>query len=95
MFCHRKNERPRAWFRSDRVFSSEGRWYFSTREGIELGPWNSHAEADCQVRELRRRLEPMCPGKQSRAVICEFIFNACNTGRMLSPQFARLSTSAG
>ncbi len=95
MFCHRKNERPRAWFRSDRVFSSEGRWYFSTREGIELGPWNSHAEADCQVLELRRRLERMCPGKQSRAVVCEFIFNACNTGRMLSPQFARLSTSAG
>ncbi len=95
MNCCRKNERPRAWFRSDRVFSSEGRWYFSTREGIDLGPYDSHAEADRQVRALQAQLEPMCPGKQSRAVICDFIFNACNAGRMLSPQFARGNTAAG
>jgi len=95
MVCHRKNERLRAWFRSDRVFSSEGRWYFSTREGIELGPYDSHAEVDRQIRELCARLEPMCPGKQSRAIICDFIFNARNTGRMLSPRFARGRTAAG
>lgn len=84
----RRFERPRAWFRADRVFAMNGQWFFSTREGIELGPYLSHSEAEAQASILSHRLERMCPGKQSRAVVCQFIYDACNSGRLLSPQFA-------
>lgn len=64
-----------------------GEWFFSTREGIELGPYTSHGEADREAGKLGAQLAPMCPGRQSRAVICQFIYDACSGGRMLSPQF--------
>ncbi len=88
MYACRRYERSRAWFRSDRVFAMNGRWFFSTREGIELGPYMSHAEADQEAHLLSGALAPMCPGRQSRAVVCQFIYDTCNSGRPLSPQFA-------
>jgi hypothetical protein len=95
MHFHRKNERPCAWFRSDRVFASDGRWYFSTREGIDLGPYDTPAEARMHVEALCERLRSMCPGRQSRAVVCEFIFQSCSTGKPLSPHFGPRLASIG
>lgn len=88
MKSSRRFERPRAWFRADRVFAMNGQWFFSTREGIEIGPYLTHVEAVTEAGILGRRLELMCPGKQSRAVVCQFIYDTCAGGRMLSPQFA-------
>ena len=65
-----------------------GQWFFSTREGIELGPYASPREAAAEARLLSGQLEPMCPGKQSRAVVCQFIYDTCSGGRLLSPLFA-------
>lgn len=65
-----------------------GLWFFSTREGIALGPYLTHQEADQEARLLSNQLEPMCPGRQSRAVVCQYIYNARNNGQPLSPQFA-------
>jgi hypothetical protein len=64
-----------------------GRWYFSTREGIELGPYVTHLDADREARILSGQLAPMCPGRQSRAVVCQFIYDACNAGQLMLPQF--------
>ncbi|MCP5180791.1 MAG: hypothetical protein H6993_18155 [Pseudomonadales bacterium] len=89
MQVHRRNEPDHAWFRSQRTFASDGFWYFSTREGIELGPYPSHADADRDARRLRDRLAPMCPGKQSKVVICAFIVEARDHGRQIVPQFTR------
>lgn len=33
-------------FRTDRFFLSDRQWFFTTREGGNLGPFESHAEAD-------------------------------------------------
>lgn len=33
------------YYRSDRFYSEQGAWYAKTREGDELGPFDSKAEA--------------------------------------------------
>ena len=37
--------------RSTRFEYREGEWFFRTREGIELGPFESHAEAAVSLNE--------------------------------------------
>lgn len=36
-------------FRSDRFFSSQGEWYFTTREGVTLGPFESRELAQAAL----------------------------------------------
>ncbi len=43
---NRKNELEKTWFRSDRCFTVESKWYFSTREGQDVGPFGSRAKAE-------------------------------------------------
>ncbi|MGI1678858.1 MAG: DUF6316 family protein [Cellvibrionaceae bacterium] len=37
----REKESVKSWFRSDRFFTIENRWYFITREGQNVGPFES------------------------------------------------------
>lgn len=37
--------------RSTRFEYREGEWFFQTREGMELGPFESHAEASMSLNE--------------------------------------------
>lgn len=41
----RQGESDKTWFRGDRFFHVGEQWYFSTREGFEIGPYNSQDEA--------------------------------------------------
>ena len=36
----------RSWFRSDRFFSEQGKWYFHTREGTIEGPFDCPMKAN-------------------------------------------------
>ena len=42
---------PTRHFRSDRFFTLENRWYFITREGEQLGPFESKAKAESKLRD--------------------------------------------
>ena len=44
------DQHQRAWFRADRFFQHEGKWYFHTREGTMQGPFDDRFQA-------RERLE--------------------------------------
>ena len=35
----------RHYFRADRLFMTNGEWYFATREGVDRGPYGSRDEA--------------------------------------------------
>jgi hypothetical protein len=35
----------RTWFRTERVFHAGGHWYFSTREGFDMGPYGDRPAA--------------------------------------------------
>jgi Domain of unknown function (DUF6316) len=39
------DETERTVFRTDRFFISDGSWFFTTREGGNLGPYKSHEAA--------------------------------------------------
>ena len=41
----REGESLEAWLRSSRFYSLKDSWYFSTREGVEFGPFSSQNEA--------------------------------------------------
>lgn len=39
----------RAVFRTDRFFSGNGRWYFATRERIDVGPFARREQAEAAL----------------------------------------------
>lgn len=43
---HRKGESGNIPFRSERFFCAGDRWYFSTREGFDSGPYASKERAE-------------------------------------------------
>lgn len=45
-FDVRKDEEDKFWFRSDRFFMAEQKWYFTTRENRDVGPYKSRADAE-------------------------------------------------
>jgi hypothetical protein len=46
MLAKRRGETPAIRYRTDRFYCSNSHWYFSTREGNEVGPFPTRAEAE-------------------------------------------------
>ena len=85
----RKDEAPRTWFRSERVFLNDGKWFFHTREGIDVGPYESQFEADIEAGMLKERLSQQClDGGGSLPVIRDFVLESYAMGRPLQPRFS-------
>lgn len=49
---HREGEAQRSHFRSDRVFSIDGDWYYTTRESQRVGPFSAREEAHREYANL-------------------------------------------
>ncbi len=84
MHAGRRDETPRTWFRSDAVFSCNGRWYFHTREGIDIGPYDSQTEAEIESGMLRALIKRSAMGGESLGVLREFILESFTMGRPLN-----------
>ena len=52
----RQGEKKGNWRRSRRFFSHEGKWYFQTREGIDVGPYKTSFDAEVESRVLISKL---------------------------------------
>lgn len=52
----REGEKPRTWYRSERVYRNERGWYFSTREGIDVGPFGCRFDAEVDLEALIERI---------------------------------------
>jgi Domain of unknown function (DUF6316) len=77
----RRNEPVRTWFRSHRVFRSDSNWYFHTREGIDVGPFNSEFEAQVEASILKSLLKDVDSQAAATAIIREFLLDStpsCN-----------------
>jgi hypothetical protein len=83
----RANERSQTWFRSERVFLSNGRWYFHTREGVDVGPYESQFEAEIEAGMLKELLRERAGGDGALNVIREFVLDSYVMGRPLTPSF--------
>jgi hypothetical protein len=69
---NRKNEQPKTWFRSDRVFRSDGYWYFHTREGIDVGPYKDKFEAEVDA-EMLKSLLVGASDSETQEIIARFM----------------------
>ena len=77
----------RLWFRSSRVFASNGSWYFHTREGVDMGPYETQFEAEIEAGILVKLLRGSGPAAKSGGarVIREFVLDSFDMGRPLAP----------
>ncbi|MCZ6710730.1 MAG: DUF6316 family protein [Gammaproteobacteria bacterium] len=92
MTVARSNEKKKTWFRSERVFVSNTQWYFHTREGVDIGPYDSQFEAEIEAGMLKELLREGEQGQRCMAVIREFVLDSYAMGRPLIPSF---SSAAG
>ncbi len=83
----RLNESPRTWFRSERVFLSNGSWYFHTRECVDVGPYESQFEAEIEASMLKELLRERSDDDGALNVIREFVLDSYVMGRPLAPSF--------
>ena len=55
--CRAEDASARGFTRDDRYFSLDGKWYFTTREGLIMGPFDSRdqalSEADTYIRFVK------------------------------------------
>ncbi len=52
----RGGEPRQLWYRSDRIFRSNGQWYFHTREGFHVGPYRTQFDAEVESSMLVKKL---------------------------------------
>lgn len=52
MKANRKGETGQPPPRSSRIFNMESAWYFSTREGTDVGPFDSRDEANTGLEDF-------------------------------------------
>jgi hypothetical protein len=87
MNAARSNEKTKTWFRSERVFLSDESWYFHTREGVDVGPYDSQFEAEIEAGMLKELLRERGQGAHCMPVIREFVLDSYAMGRPLTPNF--------
>jgi hypothetical protein len=59
-------------FRGSHVFPAGGKWYFNTREGIDVGPFETRADAEINSTRLRLVLAKIKDPALARAVILRY-----------------------
>ena len=79
----RKDEPAKSWFRSNRLFSVDGAWYFSTREGMEIGPYDTRRDAQVEAGFLMALLNDREPDVEPEAVVQSFLSEARSLGLTL------------
>ncbi len=84
MLAGRRQEALKTWFRSERVFNSDGQWYFHTRESIDVGPYESQFDAELEAGLLKELLKSLPVGESSEEVIREFVLDSFSWGNPLA-----------
>ncbi len=88
MKVSRANEDAKVWFRSERVFlTGDNDWWFQTREGVDIGPYETQFEAEIEAGLLKEllRVEEDAAGVES--AIRQFVLDSYSIGRPLRPCF--------
>jgi hypothetical protein len=85
VICRKTDQQRRLWFRSSRVFASNEQWYFHTREGIDMGPYDSRFEAEIEAEMLKELFRESAPADGAMGVIREFVLDSFQMGRRLAP----------
>ena len=62
-------------------------WYFQTREGIDVGPYESQLEAEIEAGLLTELLRSCDSIEAVMESLREFVLDSFAMGRQLSPRF--------
>ena len=82
----RRGEVGRNWFRSSRVFAhSAENWYFRTREGVDVGPYDTSFEAEIEAGLLKELLKKCESNSERTATIKDFVKDGLEMGHLLNP----------
>jgi hypothetical protein len=85
MLVGRRDEKSsKTWFRADRVFHTNQKWYFHTREGIDVGPYESQLEAEIEASMLKELIKNSSLRGDSLAILRDFILESFTLGRPLN-----------
>lgn len=88
MKVSRSREESRVWFRSERVFfAGDSQWYFQTREGMDVGPYECQFEAEIEAGLLKELLKDCGDAHSVKAAMREFVLDSYAMGRPLTPHF--------
>jgi hypothetical protein len=68
----RAGEPEKMRFRSSHVFPANGKWYFNTREGIDVGPFDTRSDAEINSTRLRLVLARISDPELARTVISRY-----------------------
>jgi len=71
----RDGEKPRTWYRGERIFMRDGQWFIQTREGVDVGPYKCEFDAELESAELIRKLQH-APATQVQGVIRSHVTDA-------------------
>jgi hypothetical protein len=70
---NRKGEPPERHSRSDRVVMARGRWYVTTRERVDVGPYDTREAATIAAEQLGQALDGVDDPGVATALINEFV----------------------
>jgi hypothetical protein len=70
--ANRSGEPDKMRFRGSHVFPAHGKWYFNTREGIDVGPFDTRGEAEINSTRLRLVLAKIEDPELARTVISRY-----------------------
>ncbi len=68
----RNGERQKSWFRSERYFQADGAWFIATREGVDVGPFQSEQETRKHAARLITRLCEVETVEEAQRVALEY-----------------------
>ena len=81
--ANRRDEEPKTWFRSERVFRADHEWFIHTREGIAVGPYNDKFAAEVDAEVLKSLLIGVNKN-EGEGIIREFMASGGNLRRDVS-----------
>jgi len=68
----RSGEQDKIRFRGSHVFPAHGKFYFNTREGVDVGPFETRADAEINSTRLRLVLANIQDPALARVVIARY-----------------------
>ena len=68
----RRGEAAKNWFRSERFVKVSGVWFFTTREGIDVGPFFSELEAKKHEQQLVAMLKKSKSEQEALRMVYEY-----------------------
>ncbi len=91
----RSGEEAKVWYRSDRVFHSDGAWYFHTREGVDIGPFSCHFDAELESSILINKLRETPYDQMYRVIHAHSVETQGSAGMLNSPAFTDYLVETG